>query len=82
MKLFALHGAGFDPLSHLLQLVLPVPVWHSQAWAKRWPCGLRVMGHCPLGTPCSAGGVAATAGRAGAALLLCWLHYSEINARY
>lgn len=46
MKLFALHGAGFDPLSHLLQLVLPVPVWHSQAWAKRQHCGLRVMGHC------------------------------------
>lgn len=56
MKLFALHGAGFDPLSHLLQLMLPVPVWHSQAWAKRQHCGLRVMGHCPLGTPCSAGG--------------------------
>lgn len=34
------------------------------------------------GCPFSAAGVAASAGRAGAALLLCWLRYSEINAGY
>lgn len=52
--------------------------------AKRGPCGLRVTvtGTLSPGSPGCAGGAAATAGRAGAALLLCCLRYTEIDAGY